>query len=107
MVPVYGCEALRQLRQRQAAAQEPERQPSLLEQIPPDAPMDDATITVWNGERFVAYDKWLATAPLVVEQQPPEHEERIAKGTRIHETADAPSQGGLWDAHDAADSDGR
>src|ERR1039458_8327916 len=39
--------------------------PALLEQIPPDAPMDAATLTVWNGERWVAYDRWLATAPIV------------------------------------------
>jgi len=67
--PQYGREALRRLREQQAAAQQPERQPPLLEQIPVDAPMDDATLTVWNGERFVAYEKWLATAPLVVEEQ--------------------------------------
>ena len=36
----------------------------MLEQIPPDAAMDDATITVWNGERWVAYDTWLATKPI-------------------------------------------
>jgi hypothetical protein len=57
----YGREALRRLRQQQM--QKPESQASLLEQIPPDAAMDDATITVWNGQRFVAYDKWLATKP--------------------------------------------
>jgi hypothetical protein len=30
-----------------------------LDQMPVDAPADDAVITVWNGERWVAYDKWL------------------------------------------------
>jgi hypothetical protein len=70
MVPVYGREALRRLRAQQAADQEPERQPSLLEQIPADAPMDDATLTVWDGNRFVAYDKWLATAPVAIEARP-------------------------------------
>jgi hypothetical protein len=60
----YGREALRRLRRQQMqATQQPESQASLLEQIPPDAAMDDATITVWNGQRFVAYDKWLATKP--------------------------------------------
>ena len=48
---MYGREALRILRERQAAPQE-DRKPSLLDQIPPDAPMDDATICVWNGERL-------------------------------------------------------
>ena len=51
----YGREALRRLREQQEAAVREPMQPSLLEQIPPDAPMDDATLTVWNGERFVAY----------------------------------------------------
>ena len=73
----YGREALRRLREQQKqAVLEPERQPSLLEQVPPDAPMDDATITVWNGERFVAYEKWLATAPIIVEAMP-EHKSAI------------------------------
>ena len=57
---IYGREALRQERERQATAQEPGRQPSLLDQIPPDAPMDEATITAWDGHRWVAYDRWLA-----------------------------------------------
>ncbi len=41
--------------------------PDLLSHIPGDAPMDDATLTVWNGERWVAWDKWRATAPVAVE----------------------------------------
>jgi len=97
--PVYGREALRRLREQQAAAQEPERQPSLLEQIPPDAPMDDATLTVWNGERFVAYDKWLATAPLVVEEQPdkaaPDARHTKAKSADRRQK-DPRVQEGLW-----------
>jgi hypothetical protein len=68
---MYGREELRQFRERQErAAREPERQPSLLEQIPADAPMDDATLTVWNGVRWVAYEKWLATAPIVRDDAP-------------------------------------
>ena len=69
---IYGSEAARQFRERQAqVAMEPERQPSLLAQIRADAPMDDATLTVWNGARFVAYEKWLATAPIVREANRP------------------------------------
>lgn len=99
--PVYGREALRRLREQQAAAEEPERQVSLLEQIPADAPMDDATLTVWNGKRFVAYDKWLATAPLVVEDIREEGKRRIAKGACTDEIADSRTQDstvqeGLW-----------
>ncbi len=66
----YGRQALRRLREQQAqTAQGPERHVPLLEHISPDAPMDDATLTVWNGERFVAYEKWLATAPLAIEER--------------------------------------
>ena len=66
---IYGREALRQLRDQQVqAAQEPEHPASLLEQIAADAPMDDSTLTVWDGERFVAYDTWQATAPLAMEE---------------------------------------
>lgn len=63
-----SCEALRRLREQQSRpAREADSAPRLLEQIPPDAPTDDATITVWDGERFVAYEKWLATAPVAVD----------------------------------------
>jgi hypothetical protein len=68
----YGREALRRLRQQQM--QKPESQASLLEQIPPDAATDDATITVWNGERWAAYNSWLATAPITCEESPPRQE---------------------------------
>jgi len=61
----YGSEALRQHLQ---APQEEARPASLLEQIPPDAPMDAAALTVWNGRRWVAWDKWLATAPIIREE---------------------------------------
>jgi len=32
--------------------------------------MDDATVTVWDGGRFVAYEKWLATAPIQCDEEP-------------------------------------
>jgi hypothetical protein len=76
MSAIYGSDALRRLRaQQEARIAAPECQPSLLEQVPPDAPMDDATLTVWNGARFVAYDTWLATAPIRRDEPPakPEH----------------------------------
>ena len=71
----YGREALRRLRQQQM--QKPESQASLLEQIPPDAATDDATITVWNGERWAAYNSWLAPAPITCEESPPRQESGI------------------------------
>jgi hypothetical protein len=67
---MYGREELRLLRERQRQAVPQSHQAPLLEQIPADAPMDDAMITVWNGGRFVAYDKWLATVPVVREEKP-------------------------------------
>ena len=68
---IYGSDALRRLREQQEAhIAAPGCQQSSLDQIPPDAPMDDATLTVWNGERFVAYDSWLAAAPIEIEQIP-------------------------------------
>jgi hypothetical protein len=71
MGAIYGSDALHRLREQQEARiAAPQCQPSLLDQAPSDAPMDAAILTVWNGERFVAYDSWLATAPLIVEGKP-------------------------------------
>jgi hypothetical protein len=68
-VSIYGLEALRRLRDRQKTqADNAAPQPSLLEEVPPDAPMDDAVLTVWNGERFIAWDQWRATAHIEVGQ---------------------------------------
>ena len=68
---MYGRDALRRFREQQGdAALEPASQVDVLADVPPDAPSDDATITVWNGDRFVAYEKWLATAPLVIVEAP-------------------------------------
>lgn len=67
---MYGAAALRRFREQRAKPQEPERQTSILDRVPADTPMDNATITVWNGERFVAWDDWLATAPLVCDTPP-------------------------------------
>ena len=68
---IYGSDALRLMRAQQGASTAaPECQPSLLEQVPPDAPMDDAILTVWNGERVVAYNSWLATAPIQCDEEP-------------------------------------
>jgi len=83
-MPIYGSEALRQYRQQQTEGKwGPEGQPSLLEKISPDVPMEDATITVWDGERFVDWGKWLATAPLIIEERP---QEGSGKGTGSNES---------------------
>lgn len=79
---MFGREALRLLREKQANP-EPQHQASLLDQISPDAPMDDATLTVWNGERWAAYDRWLATAPIVREENRPAIEGPPADATCV------------------------
>jgi hypothetical protein len=83
---MYGSEALRQLRERQANRQEPERQASLLEQIPPDAPMDDATICAWDGERFVGYDLWRAKVKVEADPEPPDPLAALADATVVAAT---------------------
>jgi len=81
------------MREQQAARQEPAQQQSLLEQIPVDAPMDDATITVWNGERFVAYDKWLAHRPVATEEKQATDEKKPDVRSARAKKAE---QEGLW-----------
>jgi hypothetical protein len=102
--PVYGREALRRLREQQAHAADQRDQPSLLELVPADTPADNATITVWNGERFVTYDKWLATAPLVVQEQSQKEQPAVVKRADADLSANCPArdsavQKGLWDSH--------
>lgn len=105
---VYGCEALRRLREQQAHAADQRHQTSLLELVPADAPMEDTTLTIWTGERFVAYDKWLATALLVVQEQSQEEQPAVVKRANADPSANCPArdsavQKGLWDTH--ADDD--
>ena len=97
MTPIYGREALRRLCEEQEVTQEPDRKPTLLEQIPADVPMEDATITFWNGERFVAYEKWRAAAPVAIEKRPA----RETTGTEESDAEKQPSrksasQESLW-----------
>jgi len=69
----YSLEAWQRYRERK------ERQPEStaaadpsLADIPPDAEMDEGiVIGFWNGERFVSWEKWLATAPLAVDPSQP------------------------------------
>jgi hypothetical protein len=68
----YSLEAWRRFRERKERQPEPAATagPSLAD-IPPDAEMDEGiTLGCWNGERFVSWEKWLATAPLAVEASP-------------------------------------
>lgn len=93
---IYGREALRQYREQEQGAEEHQaREGDLMSQIPIDAPIDNATLTVWNGGRFVAWDRWLATAPLIVEQLPPQELKAApAAGSRPR---DSKQQKGLWE----------
>lgn len=88
---IYGRQALRQYLEQ---TQQP-REPDLLAQIPADAQMDDATLTVWNGERFVAWDRWLATAPLIIEDAPPK--ETTAAPVAEARPRSPQQQKGLWE----------
>ncbi len=98
---IYGREALRRFREEHAQIEKREaRGVGLLSHIPADAPVDNATITVWNGERWVAWEKWLATAPIIVEERPPK-EEATAPVKQAAPTADSRPRGsneqrGLW-----------
>jgi hypothetical protein len=97
---MYGTEALRRFREQQAhVEQESEYQASLLGQIPPDVPMADATLTVWTGERFVAWEKWLATAPLIIDKPQAEDpaDRRQDRAEAMH-TPDPDIQRRLWEA---------
>lgn len=82
----YSRDAFRRLREKRAVEQSPAQQ-SLLAQIPVDAEMDDATITVWNGVKFEAYDKWRAKRPVATEdrQEVPKQIESTRARAKQHE----------------------
>ena len=97
---IYGREALRQYReQNHPAGERQAHEVDLLSQIPADAPMDDATLTVWNGARWVAWDKWLATAPIRTDDERPK-ETKAAPRKEAAPAADSRPRGGnqeeLW-----------
>lgn len=90
---IYGREALRKfLEDRERGEGHSNWEATLLDQIPADAPMDDATLTVWNGERWVAWKKWLATAPLIIEETPSE-EPKAAPGNEATPAVDSRPRG--------------
>lgn len=92
---IYGREALRKHREQEQHAEDRQsREVDLLAQIPADAPMDDATLTVWNGERFIAWDKWMATRPVFTDEEPPK--ESKAAPVADPRPRGSKEQKGLW-----------
>jgi hypothetical protein len=69
----YSLEAWRRFRERKERRTESATSSApILADIPPDAEMDEGiTLGCWNGERFVTWEKWRATAPLAVDASPP------------------------------------
>jgi hypothetical protein len=67
----YSLEAwlrFRGSRERKAEAPPP---PVSLADIPADAEMDEGIVLgCWNGERFVSWEKWVASAPIERDPQP-------------------------------------
>ena len=77
---IYGREALRKHREERALVEEQqEREADLLSKISADAPMDDATLCVWNGKRFIAWDQWMITRPVLTDDAPPKEDEAAPK----------------------------
>ena len=68
----YSLEGLRRSREARERQRGGQAHESLLAQIPPDAQYDDpdAVLHVWTGEKWISYEKWLATAPIEIEQIP-------------------------------------
>jgi hypothetical protein len=70
-VSFYSRDIIRRVREEQEnPTATPEASPPLLAAIPPEAPMDDATITVWDGERWLDYAQWRRSHPVAREDPP-------------------------------------
>jgi hypothetical protein len=69
--PAYSLEAWRRFRESRERKAEAPPPPVSLADIPADAEMDEGVVLgCWNGERFVSWEKWLATAPIERDPQP-------------------------------------
>jgi hypothetical protein len=70
--PAYSLAAWRKYREEQEQPKQETSAGLTLADVPADAEMDEGiVIGFWNGERFVAWEKWLATAPIVREESRP------------------------------------
>ena len=64
--PAYSLAAWRKYREEQ---EQPKQETPA---VPADAEMDDGIVLgFWNGERFVSWEKWLATAPVLRAESTP------------------------------------
>lgn len=67
--PVYSLAGWRKYREQREKPDVGAAAPTLAD-IPPDAEMDEGiALGCWNGERFVSWQKWLATAPITCDPQ--------------------------------------
>jgi hypothetical protein len=70
-VSFYSRDIIRRVREEQEnPTASSQASPAPLAAIPADAPMDYATITVWNGERWVDYERWCPSRPVAREDPP-------------------------------------
>lgn len=70
--PAYSLAAWRKYREDQEQPKQDTPAGLTLADIPADAEMDAGLVVgFWNGERFVAWEKWLATAPITREESTP------------------------------------
>lgn len=70
--PAYSLAAWRKYREQQQQPKQETTAGLTLADIPADAEMDEGiVIGFWNGERFVAWEKWLATAPIIRKESKP------------------------------------
>lgn len=70
--PAYSLAAWRKYLEEREQPKQGTSVELTLADIPADAEMDAGlVIGFWNGERFVAWEKWLATAPIIREESKP------------------------------------
>jgi hypothetical protein len=70
--PAYSLAAWRKYREEQEQPKQESPAGLTLADIPADAEMDEGlVIGFWNGERFVSWEKWLTTAPILREESTP------------------------------------
>jgi len=92
-----GREALRQYREGQAA---PAAEPDTLSQIPACGEFDEEeALTVWNGRRWVTWEKWRAATPVLADD-PPDSDKSSPRTQAAPAAASTPrcsdDQKGLW-----------